>query len=408
MQIKKFYRNLLASTLVVSGLIVATTDGAQAQTRSNKELLEMIQKQQKQINQLSKQLQTNEEKVELVATSLETSLVNNLKNISLGGYGEIHLNKGRTKDEVDVHRFVLFTGYKFSDSIRFYSELELEHTKAGEGENGAIELEQAYLEFDLNNVYKSRVGLDIIPIGIMNMVHEPPTFYGAERNPVETNIIPTTWREVGVSLNGTHQNGVSYNLFVHSGLSTPVSGSNSFKIRNGRANASEAPAEAGAVTATVKYTGVLGLEIAASGNYQQDITQGELTGNQNVDATLVSTHVKYQKNGFGFRALYARWDINSGLAKSFGRDVQYGYYIEPSYKFDVLKDKQLGFFARYNHYDNEAGDGNNEKTDIQQYDVGVNFWPHKKVVLKADVAFINGKTEADDDTILNLGAGFQF
>ena len=40
-----------------------------------------------------------------------------------------------------------------------------------------------------------KYGVFLIPVGILNETHEPPTFYGVERS-VEKNIIPTTWWKV--------------------------------------------------------------------------------------------------------------------------------------------------------------------------------------------------------------------
>src|SRR2546430_4268093 len=40
------------------------------------------------------------------------------------------------------------------------------------------------------------------PFGLLNEHHEPTRYYGVQRNFVETLIIPSTWREGGVSLRG--------------------------------------------------------------------------------------------------------------------------------------------------------------------------------------------------------------
>ena len=67
-------------------------------------------------------------------------------NVSIGGYGELHLNLNQDDDnEIDFHRWVLFINHRFSDKINLYSEFELEHSLAGDGKPGEVELEQAYL-----------------------------------------------------------------------------------------------------------------------------------------------------------------------------------------------------------------------------------------------------------------------
>ncbi len=147
----------------------------------------------------------------------------------IGGYGELHYNNtgdgsGQRKKELDFHRFVLFVNHQFNSDIRFFSEFEIEHSIAGEGQNGEIEIEQAYVQFDLDEETRLNAGLFLLPVGILNETHEPTTFYGVERNPVEKNIIPTTWWEGGAMLSGHNDSGVSYDIALHSGIDVdPVS-----------------------------------------------------------------------------------------------------------------------------------------------------------------------------------------
>jgi hypothetical protein len=46
--------------------------------------------------------------------------------------------------------------------------------------------------------FNLRRGMVLVPVGIINERHEPPTFNGVERTMVDTVIVPTTWRDVGV------------------------------------------------------------------------------------------------------------------------------------------------------------------------------------------------------------------
>ena len=73
------------------------------------------------------------------------------------------------------------------------SELELEHALLeGREEAGELELEQAYLDFLLSRRFNVRAGMLLVPVGIINERHEPPTYYGVERPFVDTVIVPTT------------------------------------------------------------------------------------------------------------------------------------------------------------------------------------------------------------------------
>lgn len=334
---------------------------------------------------------------------------------TIGGYGELHYNNWEGKKEIDFHRFVLFFGHKLSDRIRFFSEFELEHALAGEGKEGEVELEQAYIEFDLTEQLRAQGGLFLVPVGILNETHEPPTFYGVERNPVETNILPSTWWEAAIGMRGevapTVIPGLNYQVMVHSGLETPLAGGNAFRIRNGRNKVSEASAEAGAVTGQLTWTVIPGVQLGGAVQYQQDVTQD--APNLDVDAFLFETHADIRRGPFGLRALYARWNLDDGAlgfgpatGPSAGRDIQYGWYVEPSYRTRVVfVPGEVGVFARYNEWDNNAGvKGNSEE---RQYNVGLNYWPHPDVVLKADVQFQDNE-DGDDQDGFNLGLGYQF
>jgi hypothetical protein len=324
---------------------------------------------------------------------------------TLGGYGEIHYNnlsgKGGAsdKDEIDFHRFVLFFGHEFNDDIRFFSELEVEHSIAGDGKNGEVELEQAYIDFDINDRHTARAGLFLLPVGIINETHEPPTFYGTERNPVEKNIIPATWWAAGAGLHGQFGEGFSYDAYMHSGLAVP----NSFKIRSGRQKVSKAKANDPAVTARIKYTGIPGLELAITGQHQQDMGQGLVAGLDS--GNLIETHAIWSTGPFTLKALYAAWDIDGSAVEAAGADKQRGFYVEPSYK---VSDK-FGVFARFNQWDNKAGSNSGAAADSEkeQWDVGINYWPHEDVVIKADYQY-QSNDDGNEQNGLNVGLGYQF
>ena len=248
------------------------------------QLWDMLQQQQKEIRaltnevrELKNQTSENTEAVAATAEAVESSATSKLaqwaERTTIGGYGELHYNNldgsggASDKDEIDFHRFVLFFGHEFTDRLRFFSELEVEHALSGDDKPGKVELEQAYLDYDLTDNHTARAGVFLLPVGILNETHEPDTFYGVERNPVEARIIPTTWWEGGVGLHGNFGEGWSYDLYGHSGLAV----GSDYGIRGGRQKVAEAEATDPAFTARVKYTGIPGLEIAASAQYQADV-----------------------------------------------------------------------------------------------------------------------------------------
>lgn len=313
----------------------------------------------------------------------------------IGGYGELHYNNLESKKELDFHRFVLFFGHDFSNTIRFHSEVELEHSVSSAEDVGEVELEQAFLEFDLSDRHTARAGSFLIPVGILNETHEPPTFYGVERNPVETYIIPSTWWEGGAGINGGLGPGWKYDFDITTGLNASTGGGNAYLVRNGRQQAAKATAENLAYTTRLRWTGLAGIELSGTLNYQEDVTQGA----QSVSATLWEAHAVVRHGPFGLRTLYATWHLDGSGPKAVGRNEQTGWYVEPSFKVTV----KTGVFARYNTWDSTAGDNVDSKST--QTSVGINYWPHEDVVVKTDIQHQGGV--ASDDGF-NLGIGYQF
>jgi hypothetical protein len=311
----------------------------------------------------------------------------------LGGYGELHYNDIDGADaKIDFHRFVLMIGHAFNDNVRMFSEFELEHSIAGDSQKGEVELEQAYIEMDIKDKHAVKAGLFLMPVGIINETHEPPVFYGVERNPLEKNIIPATWWEAGAAFSGQLGNaGVSYDAALTSGLAVDPAAVN---IRSGRQKVSKAKAENLALTGRLKYTGIPGVELAGAVSVQDDITQA--SGDGVNGALLTSVHAIVNKGRFGAIAQYAAWDIDIDTAAVQNKDKQDGYLLEGSFKVTP----KVGLFARHVGWSNTAG------TDKEQQNVGVSFWPHENVVLKADIQQQN--VAAGDGDGFNLGVGYHF
>jgi len=412
-------RNVVAG--LVFGLFTMQVVAASAPTPTLEEMWAIIQQQQAEIAQLKAQLASADEeiketgvKVDATASRVEEGIAAGGQTLAsswtertqIGSYGEMHYNNledqndtGKDKNELDFHRFVLFLGHDFTDTTRMFSEVELEHSIAGDDQNGEIELEQAYIEHDLNSTTHMKAGLFLIPVGILNQTHEPDTFYGVERNNVERNIIPTTWWEGGLALNGEIAPGWNYDTAFTSGLKLDAD-AGQFKIRDGRQKVSEADASDPAYTANLKYTGVAGLELGATLQYQQDIYQGEYL--DDIDAMLYSAHAVWRTGPFGLRAVAASWDINNAINNiKEGAEQQEGWYLEPSW----LLRRDLGIFARYSEWDNQAGGGD---TEFSEWDIGVNYWLVENVVLKADYQFQDAPADQPELEGLNLGVGFSF
>ncbi len=449
------------SSLPVLALLAIALPASAAPTPSLDELWRVVQQQQATIEQLNKKLDTtlaqlaetetrlagtqtqlastatqvatHDKQIEATADAVEAKAAGGAKSsspnwadrTSFGGYGELHYNHldndgvaGGDQNRTDLHRFVIFMNHEFNSWLRFGSELEVEHVVASSDPDdpGEVEVEQAWVEMDLNDKHRLRAGLDLLPIGILNTTHEPNTFYGVERNPVESEIIPSTWWEAGTALSGEIRPGLSYDLVMHTGMVMPFSGDDAFRPREGRTEIAEADDQDVAFTTRLRYTGIAGLELAASAQYQADYTG--TADSAEAAAYLVETHLDYRHaSGFGLRALYSRWELGSdrkhGLdPSSRGADHLQGWYVEPAYRFALNgllpAPGELGLFTRYARWDQADGLGARFR-NYERVSLGLNYWPVPQVVFKIDGQFedANGRVSDEFDGF-NLGFGYQF
>ncbi len=420
--------------LGLSGQAAAVSNEALAeQIRQISERLQRLENENSRLKdenlQLKAQTSDTQKQVEANTVAMESQesyssegkLTRWFDRTSIGGYGELHYNNlsqkpgkdnGKPFRNADFHRFVLFVGHEFNDRMRFFSEIEIEHSIAGEGKSGEIEIEQAYLEFDAFNNTSIKGGLFLTPVGIMNETHEPNTFYGVERNHVENIIIPATWWAAGAGITQRFDFGLSFDANVTTGLKMPNGdGGSAFRVRSGRQKVSKAQADDLAYTGRIKYTGIPGLELAGTVQYQTDMSQEKGDGLE--EGWLFETHAVFTREigpgEFSFRGLYAHWNINGSAIEAAGGDHQDGWYVEPGYRFRTASLGgdgwgDIGIYGRY-----EDVDGWRSSDQFNQWEVGFNYWPNRNIVIKADYRNNhNDVSSAKDYDGFDIGIGYQF
>jgi hypothetical protein len=349
------------------------------------------------------------------------------EHTTIGGYGEVHYTNptgADTPGEVNVRRFVVYLAHSFNERIAFRSELEVEDTKVEGGESGGeVALEQLYLDYTLSPAAIIRAGLVLPPIGIINETHEPPTFNGVERPSFDQNVIPSTWRDIGVGLVGTlpGSSGLNYRVFLLNGL--VASGfSAGAGIRGGRQEGKEASFANPSLTGRLEWAGP-GLRIGGSfwygGSANQDPALG--TGKFDNAVALVSADARYDTGPFMFRGVVA----NVSIADAEAIDATYGTavgsriaggYVEGAY--NVLATlapataQQLNAFVRYERYNTQAGVPAGVTRDdalarrITTF--GLSYKPVYNVVFKGDYQLRRNRAGVGQDEQLSLGVGYQF
>lgn len=339
------------------------------------------------------------------------------RRIPIGAYGEAYLINEGEQTQATLRRFVAFFGHSFAEWARFYSELEVEDAKA-------VEMEQAYVELAPGRRLGFRGGLLLVPLGIVNIFHEPPTFNGVERPVLDQIIIPSTWRELGVGIFGEVVEGLQYQLYAMNGLNASLFSAEQ-AIRPGRGEGSNAKSRDFAITGRLDFNLVLGLDVGA-GFYFGGASQG-VQGLDGVRVGIVEGDARFSRHGLMLRAQYARVFISNAAkitgfqrltdpaAAAVGSAAQ-GFYLEGGY--DVLRlvtfsEQQLMPFVRYENVNPRAGlpDVTDPgSSDAQQYlFAGLTYRPHPQIAFKGDYRrFLAGAPSGAGRNRLAFGIGFMF
>jgi hypothetical protein len=349
------------------------------------------------------------------------------EHTTIGGYGEVHYTNATGPDtpgEVNVRRFVLYLAHSFSERLAFRSELEVEDTKVEGGEEGGeVALEQLYLDYTLSPAAIIRAGLVLPPIGIINETHEPPTFNGVERPAFDRDVIPSTWRDIGVGLVGAlpGSSGVSYRVYFLNGL--VASGfSADAGIRGGRQEGKEASFANPSLTGRLEWARP-GLRLGGSfwygGSANQDPALG--TGTFDNAVALVSADARYEVGPFMFRGVVANVSIADAdlIDAAYGSGVGSriaGGYVEGAYNLlgtlAPASAQQLNAFVRHERYNTQAGAPSGVTRDdalarrITTF--GLSYKPVYNVVFKGDYQLRRNRAGVGEDEQLSLGVGYQF
>lgn len=357
------------------------------------------------------------------------------RGLSIGGYGEVvysNYQDSSKKDFADAYRFILYAGYKFNDWIIMNTELEFEHAGFDTIDDKKSEtyVEFSNLDFLIHKSFNVRTGLILIPVGVINEFHEPTVYHGVLRPEVESNIIPTTWRDIGVMAYG-EAGPVSYNLAIVNGLRADKFNDSTW-IRSGKQQGSKVNADAWGSVTRVDYEPLAGLVIG--GSYYFGEAKDGKGGNENKatdkegDVRLWEVHAQYQHRGLHLRGLYAKGSLdgNSELeaTSGLGKEVE-GWYVETA--FDIMphimpaSEMSLSPFLRHEEYDTNKEVFTGTRNLIYDRNVitaGLGFKPHPNVIIKADYqskdtasGLSSGKGIGKDENKIdqfNLGIGFIF
>jgi hypothetical protein len=336
---------------------------------------------------------------------------------------DFHFNKPQGEPaQLDFHRFVLLFGHSFSNRIKFWSELEVEHALVeGREEKGELELEQAYLDFLIKPYFNFRAGMLLAPVGLINERHEPPSFNGVERPFVDTVILPSTWFDTGAGIFGDLGRGFVYKAYMMSPLD--ASGFSAAEgLREGRQQGFLSVVQSPAQTGRLEYHGVPRLALGTS--FWTGKTGFRLRG-VNPRVNVFEFDGRYRIGRFDFRGEFANVgiskaaDLNLALRRETGVNPNVaerlrGYYFEGGARVLPRRfSRDLVLFTRYENFDTQnkmpRGFVPLKQFDRSAWVVGATYYPEPDVALKFDYTFLrNASSVVRAVNSLNFGIGWWF
>ena len=395
----------------------------------------------------------------------------NGKRLSVGGYGEVAMSRNFYSDHVsrysladehkndpshgrfDIPHAVIYLGYDFGKGWTMGTEIEFEHggvgmayekedEEGGEWEQevekgGEVELEQFWIQKSFGHWANIKAGHIVVPVGLNNAYHEPLNFFTVYRPEGENTVLPSTWHQTGISFWGKTK-GWRYELQFLAGLNSD-NFTNTGWINKGPGTPTEGEIATKYGTALrIDNYCIKGLRIGLSGYYghaignsypnNKDGAESKYKGVVAIGA-IDFTYNNYNwivrgqaDYGYLSDAKQLKYFTNrlNGLSpfhhSAFVSKNAFAYGIEAGYNIfsqieKLRQDNQkLYLFGRYEHYNPYASKTKNtsyDYTNVQRMALGINYYPVKQIVVKAEYSHRFLKSQYNNEPAINIGVAYE-
>ena len=391
--------------------------------------------------------------------------------LSVGGYGEIAFSRNFYSDHVsrysqpeahrddpshgrfDIPHAVIYLGYDFGKGWTMGTEIEFEHGGSGssyekedeEGgeweqeteKGGEVELEQFWIQKSFGRWGHLRAGHIVVPVGLNNAHHEPLNFFTVYRPEGENTILPSTWHQTGISFWGRHGD-FRYEAQFLAGLNAD-NFTNTGWIRKGHKSPMEFDVanKYGGALRIDNYT-IPGLRIGLSGyyghaigntypndangtgaTYRGRVAIGSIDFTYNAHNWIVrgqadygylgsAGELKYMYNRLNSKSPFKHSAFVSGNAYAVG--IEAGYDIFSQIQQLHQDEQRLYLFGRYEAYNPYASATKNttyDYTAVQRMAVGLNYYPIKQIVIKAEYSKRFLKALYNNEPSVNVGIAYE-
>lgn len=395
----------------------------------------------------------------------------NGKRLSVGGYGEVAMSRNFYSDHVsrysladehkkdpshgrfDIPHAVIYLGYDFGKGWTMGTEIEFEHggvgmayekedKEGGEWEQevekgGEVELEQFWIQKSFGRWANIKAGHIVVPVGLNNAYHEPLNFFTVYRPEGENTVLPSTWHQTGISFWGKTK-GWRYELQFLAGLNSD-NFTNTGWINKGPGTPTEGEIATKYGTALrIDNYCIKGLRIGLSGYYghaignsypnNKDGAESKYKGVVAIGA-IDFTYNNYNwivrgqaDYGYLSDAKQLKYFTNrlNGLSpfhhSAFVSKNAFAYGIEAGYnvfsQIEKLRqsNQKMYLFGRYEHYNPYASKTKNtsyDYTNVQRMAVGINYYPVKQIVVKAEYSHRFLKSQYNNEPAINIGVAYE-
>lgn len=395
----------------------------------------------------------------------------NGKRLSVGGYGEVAMSRNFYSDagkrysnatayknapdhgRFDIPHAVIYLGYDFGKGWTMGTEIEFEHGGTGQSieyeaeeaieyeqeveKGGEVELEQFWIQKSFGRWANIKAGHIVVPVGLTNAYHEPLNFFTVYRPEGENTILPSTWHQTGVSFWGRTK-GWRYELQFLAGLNSDnFTNTGWIKKGPGTPTEGEIATKYGTALRIDNYC-IKGLRIGLSGYYghaignsypnNKDGAESKYKGVVAIGA-IDFTYNNYNwivrgqaDYGYLSDAKQLKYFTNrlNGLSpfhhSAFVSKNAFAYGIEAGYNIfsqieKLRQDNQkLYLFGRYEHYNPYASKTKNtsyDYTNVQRMAFGINYYPVKQIVVKAEYSHRFLKSQYNNEPAINIGVAYE-
>lgn len=433
----------------------------QSMASSETELMAAIEQQQKQLQEIEKQLtELKAEKVKAQRALTKQSFNSSEKNWQINSYGnvlykseEIFSNiqdvTPERRTSTDLERAIIEFKYDFDSQWQVELEIEYEHGGTGAsleydgfeefGEfeteieaGGEVIVEKLQVQYTANEYFTVKMGQIFVPVGLGTDLHKPDQYFGTQRSWSEASLIPQVWNETGVNLVSKWSNFTAQTL-ITTGLNSEYFRTYNWVATGHQKRFEKVNADDLAFTLRLDYGDVkAGKGIGAS------FYTGDTSGNRNNSTkvsgdgnlTIIGLHGAYSFDNWEVRGQYLFGTLDDSLAITEankttpglqpGNFAQLGseadsFFFEVGYNSQSLLNlsKPLYFYTTYEYANPikevEEGGVATDRFNKKSVAFGVNYKPVKNIVLKAQVSQqMYALDTLDDTSSFSLSMGYYF